>query len=207
MLGEHPNQIGRKRDDVVPNAGALVDLAGTPGGVTEAGLRSNISIGFQYISFWLGGRGAVAPEQPDGGRRDGGDLPQPDLAVDPQRDETRGRDRDRPRDGRAHPRRGDGADPRRGSARTPGRPAGLRRRGRSSRRSRSVTTSPTSSPKWPTSCSTEAVARRRSGAAAAESRRGGARSATPPRRRRAGRRSRRSPGAARGSGSSVRRRR
>jgi malate synthase len=27
--------------------------------VTEAGLRSNVSIGFQYISFWLGGRGAV----------------------------------------------------------------------------------------------------------------------------------------------------
>ncbi len=27
--------------------------------MTEAGLRSNVSVGFQYISFWLGGRGAV----------------------------------------------------------------------------------------------------------------------------------------------------
>jgi malate synthase len=27
--------------------------------VTEAGLRGNVSVGFQYISFWLGGRGAV----------------------------------------------------------------------------------------------------------------------------------------------------
>jgi malate synthase len=57
--GERPNQIERTRDDVVPDATALADLAATPGRVTEAGLRSNVSIGFQYISFWLGGRGAV----------------------------------------------------------------------------------------------------------------------------------------------------
>jgi malate synthase len=28
--------------------------------MTEAGLRTNISVGFQYLSFWLSGRGAAA---------------------------------------------------------------------------------------------------------------------------------------------------
>jgi malate synthase len=59
VLGERPNQIERRRDDVVPDADALADLSATPGQVTEAGLRSNVSVGFQYISYWLGGRGAV----------------------------------------------------------------------------------------------------------------------------------------------------
>ncbi|HET7121140.1 MAG TPA: malate synthase A [Solirubrobacterales bacterium] len=59
VLGDRPNQIDRKRDDVTPDADALADLAATPGEVTEAGLRGNVSVGFQYISFWLGGRGAV----------------------------------------------------------------------------------------------------------------------------------------------------
>jgi malate synthase len=59
VLGEPPNQIERKRDDVTPDTGALSDLAATPGAVTEAGLRSNVSVGFQYLSFWLCGRGAV----------------------------------------------------------------------------------------------------------------------------------------------------
>ena len=31
----------------------------TPGEVTEEGLRNDVSVGFQYISFWLGGRGAA----------------------------------------------------------------------------------------------------------------------------------------------------
>jgi malate synthase len=59
VLGGRPEQIGRTRDDVVPDAAALADLGATPGRVTEAGLRSNVGIGFRYISFWLGGRGAV----------------------------------------------------------------------------------------------------------------------------------------------------
>jgi malate synthase len=59
VLGDRPNQIGRGRDDVVPDAAALADLGATPGQVTEAGLRGNVGVGFQYISFWLGGRGAV----------------------------------------------------------------------------------------------------------------------------------------------------
>ncbi len=30
-----------------------------PGEITEEGLRSDVNVGFQYISFWLGGRGAA----------------------------------------------------------------------------------------------------------------------------------------------------
>jgi malate synthase len=59
VLGERPNQIDRRRDDVTADATALVDFGATPGAVTEAGLRSNIGVGFQYLSFWLGGRGAI----------------------------------------------------------------------------------------------------------------------------------------------------
>ena len=40
-------------------AADLLDAASTPGEITEAGLRSDVNVGFQYISFWLGGRGAA----------------------------------------------------------------------------------------------------------------------------------------------------
>jgi malate synthase len=55
-----PNQLSRRRDDVSVSAAELLDLAATPGQITEAGLRTDASVGFQYISFWLGGRGAAA---------------------------------------------------------------------------------------------------------------------------------------------------
>ena len=32
----------------------------TPGEITEAGLRSNVNVGIQYISSWLRGNGAAA---------------------------------------------------------------------------------------------------------------------------------------------------
>jgi malate synthase len=54
------NQLSKQRDDVNVTAAELLDLASTPGKITEKGLRANISVGFQYISFWLGGRGAAA---------------------------------------------------------------------------------------------------------------------------------------------------
>ena len=38
----------------------LLAFAKTPGGVTEAGLRNNISVALQYLAAWLGGTGAVA---------------------------------------------------------------------------------------------------------------------------------------------------
>ena len=59
VLGDRPNQIDKQRDDVHVEASQLLDVASTPGAVTETGLRSNLNVGFQYISFWLGGRGAA----------------------------------------------------------------------------------------------------------------------------------------------------
>ena len=60
VLGERPNQIDRQRDDVEVGAGELLDVRSTPGDVTEEGLRSNVSVGIQYLAAWLRGSGAVA---------------------------------------------------------------------------------------------------------------------------------------------------
>ncbi len=59
VLGERPNQIDKLRDDVHVTATELLDVASTPGEVTELGLRSNISVGIQYLEAWLRGSGAV----------------------------------------------------------------------------------------------------------------------------------------------------
>jgi malate synthase len=59
-LGGKANQLERLRDDVEVSAAELQDLASTPGEITEAGLRTNVAVGFQYVSFWLTGRGAAA---------------------------------------------------------------------------------------------------------------------------------------------------
>src|SRR5262249_31827245 len=59
VLGDRPNQIDKPRYDVDVTAEQLLDAAATPGEITEEGLRSDVSVGFQYISFWLGGRGAA----------------------------------------------------------------------------------------------------------------------------------------------------
>jgi malate synthase len=59
VLGNRPNQIDKQRYDVQVSADQLLDAASTPGDVTEDGLRNDVSVGFQYISFWLGGRGAA----------------------------------------------------------------------------------------------------------------------------------------------------
>jgi malate synthase len=60
VLGDRPNQLDRQRTDVVVTADKLLDVAATPGAVTEAGLRSNVSVALQYIEAWLHGNGAVA---------------------------------------------------------------------------------------------------------------------------------------------------
>jgi malate synthase len=60
VLGDRPNQLDRKRDDVSVGAAQLLDVAATGGAVTEAGLRGNISVGLQYLEAWLRGNGAVA---------------------------------------------------------------------------------------------------------------------------------------------------
>jgi malate synthase len=60
VLGDKPNQLDRKREDVHVTAEQLLDVAATPGEVTEAGLRNDISVGIQYLESWLRGGGAVA---------------------------------------------------------------------------------------------------------------------------------------------------
>jgi malate synthase len=59
VLGDRPNQVDRARDDVSVEAGDLLAIPATPGEATEAGLRSNVNVGIQYISSWLRGNGAA----------------------------------------------------------------------------------------------------------------------------------------------------
>ena len=60
VLGSRPNQLDRQRPDVAVTAEDLLSVSKTPGGITEAGLRNNISVALQYLAAWLGGSGAVA---------------------------------------------------------------------------------------------------------------------------------------------------
>ena len=53
-----PNQIHKKRDDVKVSPRDLLDFQ-PKGPVTEAGLRTNINIGIQYLGAWLAGTGCV----------------------------------------------------------------------------------------------------------------------------------------------------
>jgi malate synthase len=59
VLGDRPHQLDRLREDVHVTADQLLDVKATPGEITEQGLRSNISVGIQYIESWLRGMGAV----------------------------------------------------------------------------------------------------------------------------------------------------
>jgi malate synthase len=59
VLGDRPNQVDRQRDDVDVGVAELLDVAATPGAITEAGLRNNVNVGIQYISSWLRGNGAA----------------------------------------------------------------------------------------------------------------------------------------------------
>jgi malate synthase len=60
VLGDAPNQLERQRDDVSATAADLLDVAATPGEITEGGLHNNVSVGIQYLAAWLRGSGAVA---------------------------------------------------------------------------------------------------------------------------------------------------
>jgi malate synthase len=59
VLGERPNQVDRRRDEVSVDADDLLSVAMTPGEVTEEGLRANVNVGIQYLSSWLRGNGAA----------------------------------------------------------------------------------------------------------------------------------------------------
>src|SRR5438128_1388488 len=52
-----PNQIDRKREDVHVTAADLLQVP--EGTITEAGLRTNISVSLQYLESWLRGSGCV----------------------------------------------------------------------------------------------------------------------------------------------------
>ncbi|HEX9068327.1 MAG TPA: malate synthase A, partial [Ktedonobacterales bacterium] len=60
VFNEHmpqANQIEKRREDV---SVTVPELLATPGGtITEAGLRTNLRVGVQYLAAWLGGLGAV----------------------------------------------------------------------------------------------------------------------------------------------------
>ncbi len=53
-----PNQIDRKREDVAITARDLLTFV-PEGPITEQGLRTNISVGVQYLGAWLNGIGCV----------------------------------------------------------------------------------------------------------------------------------------------------
>src|SRR5690348_1998494 len=59
VLGSEPNQLDKLREDVSVTAEQLLDVAATPGEVTEEGLRNNVSVAIQYLAAWLEGTGAV----------------------------------------------------------------------------------------------------------------------------------------------------
>ena len=61
IFNEHmpnPNQIEVKREDVIADAKALIEIP--KGTITEAGVRKNINVGILYIESWLRGNGAAA---------------------------------------------------------------------------------------------------------------------------------------------------
>ena len=60
VLGDAPNQLGKQRPEVSVTAADLLAVSKTPGTITEAGLRNNVSVGIQYLASWLGGNGAAA---------------------------------------------------------------------------------------------------------------------------------------------------
>jgi malate synthase len=60
VLGERPNQLERLREDVSVEASDLLNVVATPGEITGAGLRTNVSVGIRYIAAWLSGVGAAA---------------------------------------------------------------------------------------------------------------------------------------------------
>jgi malate synthase len=58
-LGDRPNQHHRS-PEVMPTAAQLLDTRIPDGAVTEAGVRTNVSVALQYLASWLAGNGAAA---------------------------------------------------------------------------------------------------------------------------------------------------
>ena len=60
VLGDRPNQVERKRDDVHVEARDLLDVQVPGGEITDEGVRNNVDVGLQYLESWLRGVGAAA---------------------------------------------------------------------------------------------------------------------------------------------------
>jgi malate synthase len=60
VLGDRPNQVDRRRDDVEVSAAELLDASSAGDDITDEGLRNDVNVGIQYISSWLRGNGAAA---------------------------------------------------------------------------------------------------------------------------------------------------
>ena len=58
VLGDKPNQVDRLREDVDVVADDLLKF-GPEAPITEAGLRTNVNVGIQYLGSWLAGVGCV----------------------------------------------------------------------------------------------------------------------------------------------------
>ena len=59
-LGGRPNQLEVRRDDVDVSDRDRLDVRVPGGAITEAGVRTNASVGIQYVASWLRGTGAAA---------------------------------------------------------------------------------------------------------------------------------------------------
>ena len=60
VLGDRPNQVERKRDDVATTEEQLRDFEIPGSSITDEGLRVNVSVGVRYVDAWLHGVGAAA---------------------------------------------------------------------------------------------------------------------------------------------------
>jgi malate synthase len=60
VLGDRPNQVKRKRDDVSVTEDDLLNFDIPGGEITDEGLRVNVSVGVRYVDAWLQGVGAAA---------------------------------------------------------------------------------------------------------------------------------------------------
>ena len=59
VLGTHPHQKDRRREEVRVSGAQLVSLTIPGSSVTDAGVRTNVSVALQYLASWLAGVGAA----------------------------------------------------------------------------------------------------------------------------------------------------
>ena len=60
VLGRKKNQLERQRPEVKVTSPQLLDVKIPGATITDAGLRTNVSVGIQYLASWLRGTGAAA---------------------------------------------------------------------------------------------------------------------------------------------------